>query len=269
MNQRGMPLLEIQHVTKEFSRQGRAVRALDGIDLRVNEGEFLTIVGPSGCGKTTLLHMLGGFVPVDQGAIRLDGKAIGGPGPDRGVIFQEYALFPWRTAHGNVVWPLEIKGVLKAERERIAERYLDLVHLQGFRDHYPAELSGGMKQRVALARVLVLDPRILLMDEPFGALDSQTRELMQEELLDIWGKTGKTVIFITHDIDEAIYLSDRVIVMTARPGKVKEDLRIDLPRPRNLEIKKSPEYASYRNRVWDLLHVEVIAARREAQESRG
>ena len=261
-----MPLLEIQRLSKEFARQGRVVRALDRIDLSVAEGEFLSIVGPSGCGKTTLLHMLGGFVPVDQGAIHLDGRPITGPGPDRGVIFQEYALFPWRTAHGNIVWPLEIKGVAKDERERVAEHYLDLVHLKGFRDHYPAELSGGMKQRVALARVLVLDPRILLMDEPFGALDSQTRELMQEELLEIWGTTRKTVIFITHDIDEAVYLSDRVLVMTARPGRIKEDLRIDLPRPRRLEIKKSPEYAAYRNRIWDLLHVEVIEARRLAQD---
>jgi len=261
-----MPLLEIQRLSKEFARQGRVVRALDRIDLSVAEGEFLSIVGPSGCGKTTLLHMLGGFVPVDQGAIHLDGRPITGPGPDRGVIFQEYALFPWRTAHGNIVWPLEIKGVAKDERERVAEHYLDLVHLKGFRDHYPAELSGGMKQRVALARVLVLDPRILLMDEPFGALDSQTRELMQEELLEIWSTTRKTVIFITHDIDEAVYLSDRVLVMTARPGRIKEDLRIDLPRPRRLEIKKSPEYAAYRNRIWDLLHVEVIEARRLAQD---
>jgi NitT/TauT family transport system ATP-binding protein len=257
------PLLEIEHVVKQFSRQGRTVRAIDGVDLSVKEGEFLTIVGPSGCGKTTLLHILGGFVPVESGAIRLDGKPITGPGPDRGVIFQEYALFPWRTAHGNVVWPLEIKGMDKRERTEIADRYLDLVHLKSFRDHYPAELSGGMKQRVALARVLVLDPRILLMDEPFGALDSQTRELMQEELLDIWDKTGKTVIFITHDIDEAVYLSDRVVVMTARPGRIKEDLRIDLPRPRGLAVKKSEAYAGYRNRLWDLLHVEVIAARRE------
>ncbi len=261
-----MPLLEVQQVVKEFSRQGRAVRALDGIDLTVNEGEFVAIVGPSGCGKTTLLHMLGGFVAVDGGAILLDGKKIGAPGPDRGVIFQDYALFPWRTAHGNVMWPLEIRGLPKAERAAIADRYLDLVHLQGFRDHYPAELSGGMKQRVALARVLVLDPRILLMDEPFGALDSQTRELMQEELLEIWGKTGKTVIFITHDIDEAIYLSDRVVVMTARPGKVKEELRIALERPRRLDVKKTAEYISYRNRIWDLLHVEVIAAQRQASE---
>ena len=261
-----MPLLEIQRVSKEFARQGRAVRALDRIDLSVAEGEFVSIVGPSGCGKTTLLHMLGGFVPVDQGAIHLDGLPIERPGPDRGVIFQESALFPWRTAHGNVVWPLEIKGVAKDERARVAERYLDLVHLKGFRDHYPAELSGGMKQRVALARVLVLDPRILLMDEPFGALDSQTRELMQEELLEIWSTTRKTVIFITHDIDEAVYLSDRVVVMTARPGRIKEDLRIDLPRPRRLEIKKSADYGAYRNRIWDLLHVEVIEARRLAQD---
>ncbi len=263
-----MPFLEIDHLVKEFTRKERVIRAIDGIDLMVKEGEFVSIVGPSGCGKTTLLHMLAGFVPVDQGALRLDGKPILGPGPDRGVIFQEYALFPWRTAHGNVMWPLEIKGVPKAEREATADRYLDLVHLEGFRDHYPAELSGGMKQRVALARILVLDPRILLMDEPFGALDSQTRELMQEELLEIWGKTGKTVIFITHDIDEAIYLSDRVVVMTARPGKVKEDFRVDLPRPRRLDIKKTPEYAAYRNKVWDLLHVEVIAARAQTPDGR-
>jgi NitT/TauT family transport system ATP-binding protein len=261
-----MPFLEIERLVKEFTRKDKTIRAIDVIDLGVEEGEFVSIVGPSGCGKTTLLHMLAGFVPVDRGAIRLDGKPIAGPGPDRGVIFQEYALFPWRTAHGNVVWPLEIKGVKRGERDAVADRYLDLVHLQGFRDHYPGELSGGMKQRVALARILVLDPRVLLMDEPFGALDSQTRELMQEELLEIWGKTGKTVIFITHDIDEAVYLSDRVIVMTARPGRVKDDFRIDLPRPRRLDIKKTPEYAAYRNRVWDLLHVEVIAARDQAKE---
>jgi NitT/TauT family transport system ATP-binding protein len=261
-----MPLVDVRDLHKRFRRDGIAVHALDRITLAVVEGEFVTIVGPSGCGKTTFLHMLGGFEPVEEGAILLDGRPVTAPGPDRGVVFQEFALFPWRSVLGNVVWPLEIKGMAKNERIAVAERYLDLVHLRAFRDHYPSELSGGMKQRVALARVLVLDPRILLMDEPFGALDAQTRELMQEELLDIWGETRKTVIFITHDIDEAVYLSDRIVILTARPGRVKEELTVDLPRPRRLEIKKSPRYAALRNRVWDSLHEEVLDARRDRPE---
>jgi NitT/TauT family transport system ATP-binding protein len=229
----------------------------------VRDGEFVAIVGPSGCGKSTFLHMLGGFEPATAGSMRLDGTPIAGPGPDRGMLFQEYALYPWRTVLGNVLWPLEVQGMAKAERAALAERFVAMVGLERFRDHYPAELSGGMKQRVALARVLVFDPRILLMDEPFGALDAQNRELMQEELQRIWNSTRRTVLFVTHDIDEAVYLADRVIVFTARPGRIKRDIPIDLPRPRDIEIKKSGVYAAYRNLVWDLLREEVLRARTE------
>jgi NitT/TauT family transport system ATP-binding protein len=229
----------------------------------VRDGEFVAIVGPSGCGKSTFLHMLGGFEPATAGSMRLDGAPIAGPGPDRGMLFQEYALYPWRTVLGNVLWPLEVQGMAKAERAALAERFVAMVGLERFRDHYPAELSGGMKQRVALARVLVFDPRILLMDEPFGALDAQNRELMQEELQRIWNSTRRTVLFVTHDIDEAVYLADRVIVFTARPGRIKRDIPIDLPRPRDIEIKKSGVYAAYRNLVWDLLREEVLRARTE------
>jgi NitT/TauT family transport system ATP-binding protein len=207
--------------------------------------------------------MLGGFEPVSAGELRVRGAPVKGPGPDRGVIFQEFALYPWRTVADNVTWALEIQGRPRAEREQVADRLLAMIGLTKFRDHYPAELSGGMKQRVAIARTLAYDPAILLMDEPFGALDAQNRELMQEELQAIWNLTRKTVIFITHDIEEAIYLADRVIVFTARPGKVKADLRIDLPRPRAIEIKKSAAYLEYRNRAWDLLRDEVLRTREQ------
>ena len=207
--------------------------------------------------------MVGGFEPVSAGELLVRGAPVKGPGPDRGVIFQEFALYPWRTVADNVTWALEIQGRPRAEREEVADRLLAMVGLTKFRDHYPAELSGGMKQRVAIARTLAYDPAILLMDEPFGALDAQNRELMQEELQAIWNLTRKTVVFITHDIEEAIYLADRVIVFTARPGKVKADLRIDLPRPRAIEIKKSAVYLDYRNRAWDLLRDEVLRAREQ------
>jgi NitT/TauT family transport system ATP-binding protein len=240
------------------------VVALEDLDLAVSDGDFVAIVGPSGCGKSTFLHMLGGFEPVSGGTMSLNGAPITGPGPDRGMLFQEYALYPWRTAFGNIVWPLEVQGMAKSERTARAEQFVAMVGLDHFRDHYPSELSGGMKQRVALARVLVFDPGILLMDEPFGALDAQNRELMQEELQRIYHTTRKTVVFVTHDIDEAVYLADRVIVFTARPGRIKQDIAIDLPRPREIEIKKTPAFAGYRNRVWDLLREEVLRAR--AQE---
>jgi ABC-type nitrate/sulfonate/bicarbonate transport system ATPase subunit len=186
-----------------------------------------------------------------------------GPGPDRGVIFQEFALYPWRTVADNVTWALEIQGRPRVERREVADRLLAMVGLTRFRDHYPAELSGGMKQRVAIARTLAYDPAILLMDEPFGALDAQNRELMQEELQGIWDKTRKTVLFITHDIEEAIYLADRVVVFTARPGRVKADLRIDLPRPRAIDVKKGAAYIAYRNHAWDLLREEVLRTREQ------
>ena len=259
------PAIALRDLAKTFVRDGRSVDALSGFSLDIAEGEFVSIVGPSGCGKSTLLHMVGGFEPVSAGELRVRGVPVSGPGPDRGVIFQEFALYPWRTVADNVTWALEIQGRSKAERREAADRLLAMVGLARFRDHYPAELSGGMKQRVAIARTLAYDPAILLMDEPFGALDAQNRELMQEELQVIWNQTRKTVLFITHDIDEAVYLADRVIVFTARPGRVKADLRIDLPRPRAIDVKKSAAYLDYRNRAWDLLRDEVLRTR--AQET--
>jgi NitT/TauT family transport system ATP-binding protein len=258
-----MALLEVRDLDKVFRRGARAVQAIDRFSLDVNEGEFVAIVGPSGCGKSTFLHILGGFEPHDGGTMLLNGVPVKGPGPDRGMLFQEFALYPWRSVIGNVGWALEVQGKPKAERAAIAERYLKLVGLSPFRDAYPAELSGGMKQRVALARVLAFEPRILLMDEPFGALDAQTRELMQEELNAIWQQTRNTVLFVTHDIDEAVYLADRVVVFTARPGRIKDEIRIKLERPRRIDVKKTAAYMSYRNRVWDALRDEVLKAREE------
>jgi NitT/TauT family transport system ATP-binding protein len=251
-------LLEVTHVVKEYRRGDRVVRAIDDLSLEVHAGEFVSIVGPSGCGKSTLLHMVGGFVPWNGGMIVCDGKPVTQPGPDRGVIFQNVSLFPWRSVIGNVVWGLEAQGVKQARCLEIGDELLKTVGLQDFRDHYPDELSGGMKQRVALARTLAYDPRLLLMDEPFGALDAQTRELMQEELQRVWEQSRKTVLFVTHDIEEAIFLSDRVIVFTARPGRLKEEIAIELPRPRLIEIKKSIAFLEYRNRIWDALRGEVL-----------
>ncbi len=259
-----MSFLQARGVGKSFSRDNAWVHALQDFDLDLQEGEFVSIVGPSGCGKSTFLHMVGGFESLSSGSITLAGSKITGPGPDRGMLFQDYALFPWRTVAGNVGWALEIQRVPREARERTVREYLDMVGLTAFHGAYPAELSGGMQQRVALARVLACEPRMLLMDEPFGALDAQTRELMQEELLDIWQRSRRTVLFVTHDIDEAIYLSDRVVVFTARPGRIKADLRLDLPRPRGAEVRKSPEFTRYRNEVWDLLREEVLKAKQSA-----
>jgi NitT/TauT family transport system ATP-binding protein len=257
------PAIEVRRLGKRFSRAGKDIDAIRDFNLEVADGEFVAIVGPSGCGKSTFLHMLGGFEPVTEGELLVEGRPVAGPGPDRGVVFQEFALFPWRTVAENVTWGLEIQKRAKTERAAIAERLIAKVGLTAFRDHYPAELSGGMKQRVAIARTLAFDPRILLMDEPFGALDAQNRELMQEELQAIWNEARKTVIFITHDIEEAIYLADRVIVFSARPGRTKADITIDLPRPRQIELKKSKAYFDYRNQIWDLLRDEVLRARAE------
>lgn len=258
-----MAVLEAQQIEKWFGH----TEALHEISLTVHDGEFVAVVGPSGCGKTTLLHILAGFVPKTGGLVTVDGKAVNRPGPDRGVMFQDLALYPWRNVLGNVTWGLEVQGRPRREREAIAERYLNMVGLNAFRKHYPAQLSGGMKQRVALARVLAFEPGVLLMDEPFGALDVQTRELMQEELAKIHQQTGKTVLFITHDIEEAIYLADRVVVFTARPGRIKEVVRIELPRPRHIELKKSAAFMEYRNRIWDLLREEVLKAHHYEEQS--
>jgi NitT/TauT family transport system ATP-binding protein len=229
--------------------------------IAVETGEFITIVGPSGCGKSTLLHVLGGFIMPDDGEIRVQGRAVKGPGSDRGMVFQEFALFPWRTVAGNVGWALEVQGRLARERAEIVQRYLDLTGLTEFSNHLPGELSGGMKQRVALARVLAYNPEVLLMDEPFGALDAQTRESMQEELMRIWERTGKTIIFVTHDIEEAVYLGGRVLVLGARPPRLCQDIAIDLPRPRDLAVRKSIACLEYRNAIGDLIRSEAARPR--------
>ena len=248
--------LEALGVRKAYTKNGQTLDILDVERFSVREGEFVTVIGPSGCGKSTFLHIVGGFIPPESGSIRVYGKEVSGPGPDRGMMFQEFALFPWKTVAGNVAWGLEAQGVPREQIKTKVWTYLQITGLGEFSNHFPAELSGGMKQRVALARVLAIDPEVLLMDEPFGALDSQTREVMQEELIRLWEQTGKTIVFVTHDIEEAVFLGDRVVVLTARPGRIREEVKIDLPRPRDLTIKKSAQCHEYRNYIWDLIRSE-------------
>ena len=226
-------MIAIERLGKSFETARRPSHlAIADISLEVAEGEFVSILGPSGCGKSTLLYIVGGFVPPTQGTVTVDGKPVTGPGPDRGPVFQEFALFPWKTVLGNVMYgPLE-RGMAKSKAEEKARALLALVHLTGYENFYPKELSGGMKQRVAIARTLAYGPSILLMDEPFGALDAHTRTGMQRELLEIWERDRKTVLFVTHSVEEAVFLSDRVVVLTRSPGRIKETVRIDLPRPR-------------------------------------
>ena len=251
-----MNALEASGVTKRYERNGSALSIVEIGEFAVREGEFITVIGPSGCGKSTFLHIVGGFIPADHGTIRVYGQPVNGPGPDRGMMFQEFALFPWKTVAGNIAWGLEAQGFSKDEISQVVEKQLAMIGLTDFRNHYPAELSGGMKQRAALARVLAFDPKVLLMDEPFGALDAQTRETMQEELMNLWERTKKTVVFVTHDIDEAVFLADRVVVLTARPARIREEVKIDLPRPRDIEVRKSVRLLEYRNYIWDLIRSE-------------
>jgi NitT/TauT family transport system ATP-binding protein len=248
--------LEAIGVRKSYAKDGRTLAVLDVECFAVREGEFVSVIGPSGCGKSTFLHIMGGFIPADAGTIRVYGAAVNGPGPDRGMMFQEFALFPWKTVAGNVAWGLEAQGRPRQEIEAVVQKHLEMIGLSEFRNHYPAELSGGMKQRVALARVLAFNPKVLLMDEPFGALDAQTREAMQEEVTRVWERTHKTIVFVTHDIEEAVFLGDRVVVLTARPGRIREEVKIDLSRPRSLEVKKSLQCHQYRNYIWDLIRSE-------------
>ena len=254
-----MNALEASGVVKRYERNGKSLPIVEIAEFAVREGEFITVIGPSGCGKSTFLHIVGGFIPPESGSIRVYGKEVSGPGPDRGMMFQEFALFPWKSVAGNIAWGLEAQGWEKQRIEETVNKSLDMIGLADFRNHYPAELSGGMKQRAALARVLAFDPKVLLMDEPFGALDAQTRETMQEEVTRLWERTRKTIVFVTHDIEEAVFLGDRVIVLSARPGRIREEIRIDLPRPRSLEIKKSLQCHEYRNYIWDLIRSESRA----------
>lgn len=227
------PHIQISKVSKIFSSGEREVVALDDIDLDIKPGEFICLLGPSGCGKSTLLNAVAGFSPLTAGSILVDGEPVQKPGPDRGMVFQEYALFPWMTVEKNIAFGLEIKKLPKSQIKEKVSALLTMLNLQDFRDRYPKDLSGGMRQRVAIARVLALDAPIMLMDEPFGALDSLTRRSLQDELLRIWTKFKKTILFVTHSIDESIYLADRIVVMTYRPGKIKKDVSVTLPRPRD------------------------------------
>ncbi|MER9583257.1 ABC transporter ATP-binding protein [Mesorhizobium sp. M0276] len=251
-----------QFVTVDGEATDR-VTVLDRVDLSIRKGEFITLVGPSGSGKSVLLDIIGGLTQATSGDVQLDGRRITRPDPKTGYVFQQYALFPWRTALANIEYALEVRGVAKAERTATAHHLLALFGLAGFEDRFPNQLSGGMQQRVAIARALASNPEVLLMDEPFAALDQQTRELLQGELLRIWGKIKTTVIFVTHSIDEAIFLADRVVVMTARPGAVKEIIDIDLPRPRDADIRASAEFNTYRARVWGVLRDEVNKAQKD------
>lgn len=238
-------------------RTGGRLLALDNINLQVEDGEFVTIVGPSGCGKTTFINLCDGLLKPTAGKISIDGQEVTGPGIDRGMVFQDSCLMPWRTVFKNVIFGLECQGLDNGEGQARARKFIKLVGLEGFEDHYPHELSGGMQQRCNLARALTVDPEILIMDEPFAALDAQTREIMQLELLRIWNEAKKTILFITHQINEAIYLADRVIVFGARPGKVKETIKIDIPRPRKLAVKRDRAFLQYEDHLWNLIEEEV------------
>jgi len=238
-------------------RTGGRLLALDNVNLAVEEGEFVTIVGPSGCGKTTFINIADGLLKPTGGKIMLDGIEVKGPGLDRAMVFQDPCLLPWRTVLKNVLFGMECQGRDGAKEKDRALKFIKLVGLSGFEDHYPHELSGGMQQRCNLARALTVDPEILIMDEPFAALDAQTREIMQMELLRIWNEARKTVLFITHQINEAIYLADRVIIFGARPGRVKDVLKIDIPRPRKLSVKREKQFLEYEDRLWNQIEEEV------------
>jgi NitT/TauT family transport system ATP-binding protein len=242
------------NLLKRFGEGPAAVTALDGIDLAVPEGQFACILGPSGCGKSTLLFIMAGLEKATSGAVTIDGRAVTDPGRDRGMLFQQFALFPWRTARKNIEFGLELQKLDKATRWEKTKHWLAIMNLQDFADMYPHQLSGGMQQRIAIARLLINDPEILLMDEPFAALDAQTRTLLGEELVRVWQQSRRTVLFVTHSVDEAVFLADRLLVMTRRPGRFKADLRIDLPRPRD---PASDEFNAIRREVTRLIRLEV------------
>jgi NitT/TauT family transport system ATP-binding protein len=253
--------LEIRGVAMSYGNGAEAVKALESIDLDIEEHEFVTIVGPSGCGKSTLLYLVGGFLRPTSGSLRLRGRPISGPGPDRGIVFQRYSLFPWLTVRGNIGYGLDEKGMPRAERNRIVDEHVRLVHLQGFEDRYPRELSGGMQQRVALAQTLACGPDILLMDEPFGALDAQTRRILQDEVRRIWRRDIKTVLFVTHDVEEAVALGTRIVVLAARPGRVKEVLERGFDVADGEEFEANPAFSALKLRIWRSVKEEVEGAR--------
>ena len=257
------PILRIEGIAKTFVRKdGGKVEALRDIDLEVARGALVSIVGASGSGKSTLLRIIDGLLPQDAGRVLVNGEPVTSPGRDRAVVFQHDSLLPWKTVIENVAYGLTLAGTKWPQASKVAQHFIDLAGLSGFETHYPHQLSGGMRQRVNVARGLAVDPDILLLDEPFAALDAQTREIMQTELLRIWQESRKTVILITHQIDEAVFLSDEVVVFSARPGTVRERIRIDLPRPRELDVKRTPVFVGFVDRIWKLIEDEVRASAR-------
>jgi ABC-type nitrate/sulfonate/bicarbonate transport system ATPase subunit len=254
--------LHVQGVSRVFPcvRGAAPVRALEPTTLTLAENDFITILGPSGCGKSTLLRIVAGLDRPTAGRVLLDGREVRGPGADRGMVFQSYTLFPWLTVADNIAFGLRERGMPLGQRRAIVAEYVDKVGLSGFENHYPKQLSGGMQQRTAIARALANGPEILLLDEPFGALDNQTRALMQELLLGIWERERKTVLFVTHDIEEAIFLASRVVVMTARPGRIKADVAIELPRPRHYTVKTSPAFSALKARLTEDIRAEAVLA---------
>ena len=254
--------LKIDNVYKEYQGRNGKTIALNGVSLDIKENEFICVVGPSGCGKSTLLNIIAGLLEPTSGTVSLDGKVIEGTGVERGVVFQQYALCPWRTVLKNVMFPLEMKKVPKAEAEAIARKYIKSVGLEGFEKSFPKELSGGMKQRVAIARAYAANPEVLLLDEPFGALDAQTRVQLQTELLETWEKEKKTCFFITHDVDEAVILAQRVIIMSARPGRIKKIVDIDIPYPRTQATKTDPRFLELKSEIWNQVYQEFLEVRK-------
>lgn len=254
--------VEINNVVKTFDSRNGEVVALNGVNLNIYENEFITVVGPSGCGKSTLLNIIAGLSQPTSGEVYCDGELVTGTGTERGVVFQQYALFPWLTVRKNVLFGLELKGVKEEEAGEIADKYIEMVGLTDFKNHYPKELSGGMKQRVAIARAYAVNPSVLLMDEPFGALDAQTRTQLQEELIKTWEQEMKTCFFITHDVDEAIILGSKVVIMSARPGRIKEIVDVTIPHPRNQATKMSDEFLKIKNYIWSQVYEEYLAVRK-------
>lgn len=269
MRTQGGGRVEIEEVCIRFDQNGLPIHAVDGCSLSAAPGEFIALLGPSGCGKSTLLNAVAGFVFPARGEIRVDGAPVTGPGADRGVVFQQPALFPWKTVLENVEFGLKMRGVRAEERVALAQQFVALVGLRGFERSYPAQLSGGMQQRVAIARVLVNNPRVVLMDEPFAALDAQARVTMQELLLQIWANMQITVLFVTHDVDEALFLADRVLVMTSRPGRVRAELPVPLPRPRTIEMTTEPTFVALKREALALVREESLKMLVGAPAGRG
>jgi ABC-type nitrate/sulfonate/bicarbonate transport system ATPase subunit len=252
--------VELRGVGKTYvdGETGRTLKALEGVDLTIGEGEFVSVIGPSGCGKTTILKIVDGLLSYDEGEVLVNGQLVQTPGRERAMVFQSFALLPWLDVRSNVAFGLMLQGVPRQKWDGITEHYIRMMGLQGFETARPAQLSGGMQQRVGLARALAVDPAILLMDEPFGSLDAQTRNVLQAELERIWSTTGKTTLFVTHAMDEAVYLSDRVVIMAPRPGHIQEILHIDLPRPRTDELRSTAQFAELTGRVWNILRKMIV-----------